>query len=99
MSPNLSSTRPTFSALVLWVIASSRSTCSPLLYALTVNNPKWALKMVRSQAGVSSVAASFIDGSPVPAGRRRAPNNVRNRGTSSPDRTRPAMVSNTASIA
>jgi hypothetical protein len=53
--------------------------------------------MVRSQAGLSSVVASFIEGSPVPAGRLRAPNRVRSFGTSSPERTRVVIVSNTAS--
>jgi hypothetical protein len=48
ISPKRSSARPHRSSAVLWVIASNRSTRSPLVYAFNVKRPKCSLKMVRS---------------------------------------------------
>jgi hypothetical protein len=48
ISPKRSRIRPQRSSAVLWVIASNRSTCSPLVYAFNVKRPKCSLKMVRS---------------------------------------------------
>ena len=43
-----SRTRPHPRSRVLWAMASTRSTCSPLVYAFNVKRPKWTLKLVRS---------------------------------------------------
>lgn len=37
-----------FKALALWTTASQRKTRSPLAYSLTVKEPRWILKMVKS---------------------------------------------------
>ena len=54
---NFSRTRPVCSALVLCTIASKRSTCSPLVYPLSVNSPKWTLNKVRFHRGLSITTA------------------------------------------
>src|SRR5579859_5873790 len=54
------STRPQPSSLALCSTTSKRSTCSPLVYALSVNLPKCNLNTVRSYTGVSSTTSNEL---------------------------------------